>query len=73
MQAKAAPGKAAKAAPSQQAGAKVKDGNSNAAVAARLLSAEALTGKVLEWAPEVGPTTSDFIAPSHIGLPCLAC
>ena len=55
MQAKAAPGKAAKAAPSQQAAAKAKEGNSNAEIAARLLSSAALTAKVLEWAPEVSP------------------
>ena len=39
---------------SQQAAAAGKDGSSNAAVAARLLSIEALSAKLVEWAPEVG-------------------
>ena len=55
MQAKAASGKAAKAGPPQQAAVKGKEGNSNAAVAARLLSTAALTEKVIEWTPEVSP------------------
>ena len=53
LQAKAAPGKSAGPAAPQQAAAKAKDGNSNAAVASRLLSAEALMDKIIEWAPEV--------------------
>ena len=53
LQAKAAPGKSAGPAAPQQAGAKAKDGNSNAAAASSLLSTEALTDKVIEWAPEV--------------------
>ena len=53
LQAKAAPGKSAGPATPQQAAAKAKDGSSNAAVASRLLSTEALTDKIIEWAPEV--------------------
>lgn len=53
LQAKAAPGKGAGPAAPQQAAAKAKDGSSNAAVASRLLSTEALMDKVIEWAPEV--------------------
>ena len=54
MQAKpGAGGKTGKAAPSQQGAAKAKEGQSNAAAAARLLSIGALTAKILEWAPEV--------------------
>jgi len=55
VQAKAAVGKAAKPSSSQQGAAKAKEGNSNAAVAIRLLSSEVLTKKILEWAPEVRP------------------
>ena len=63
VQAKAATGKAVKPAASQQVGAKGKEGSSNAAVAARLLSASALTEKVLEWAPEVGLVTDATLLP----------
>ena len=53
LQGKAAPGKGAGPAAPQQAAAKAKDGSSNAAVASRLLSTEALMDKIIEWAPEV--------------------
>ena len=53
LQAKAAPGRSAGPAAPQQAAGKAKEGDSNAAAAARLLSTEALMDKVIEWAPEV--------------------